>query len=291
MSDTGYTSLSTLTTGQGGLPVVNLFAPDGARAEVYLYGAHVTSWAPAGGKERLFLSQTSEFRAGVPIRGGVPIIFPQFSKLGPLPMHGFARLSSWQFKGAQVGAGQALVARFELSDTPDSRALWSHPFLAWLEVSLGGKALTLTLGASNPGPSAFSFTTALHSYLRVADIAGVRLGGLEGFPYLDSAAGRTRSIQAGPWLAFSGEVDRLYLGADRPVHLQEAEQDTLVVTKTGFPDVVTWNPGSGKGGALADLEPPDGYKNMVCIEAALAGNPVALGPGESWQGSQTLTVA
>src|SRR5512139_4252652 len=80
----------------GGLPKLTLVAPDGARAEVYLYGAHVVSWVPAGGQERLFLSRTSAFRAGAPIRGGVPVVFPQFGALGPLPLHGLVRLMVWE---------------------------------------------------------------------------------------------------------------------------------------------------------------------------------------------------
>ena len=66
--------------GAGGLPKIVLEAPDGARAELYLHGAHVTAWTPAGaGDERLFLSAASEFRADAAIRGGVPVIFPQFA--------------------------------------------------------------------------------------------------------------------------------------------------------------------------------------------------------------------
>lgn len=279
--------LYSLTTGIADLPKAVVSAPDGARAEIYLYGAHVTSWVPAGGAERLFLSPTSEFSPGAPIRGGVPVIFPQFGKLGPLPMHGFARLSSWQAAGVRMVPGGA-AARFELNSSEATRALWPHAFTAWYEVQVGGRALTLTLGVSNTGEDAFSFTAALHTYFKVADIGTVRLGGLEGVPYLDSAAGRTRSVQAGPWLAFSGEVDRLYLGAAGPVTLQENEQDALLVSKTGFPDVVAWNPGAGKGGMLADLHPPHGYRAMVCIEAAAAGSPVTLQPGESWQGSQAI---
>ena len=53
--------------GANGLPKIVLSAPGGTRAEVYLNGGQVTSWMPAGGEERLFLSPASEFaprRAG-----------------------------------------------------------------------------------------------------------------------------------------------------------------------------------------------------------------------------------
>ena len=53
-----------IVAGAGGLPMVALEAPDGACADVYLHGAHVTSWRPTAGGERLFLSGASEFRPG-----------------------------------------------------------------------------------------------------------------------------------------------------------------------------------------------------------------------------------
>lgn len=73
-----------LTTGQGGLPVVQV---DGATAaaEVYLHGATVTRWAPTGADDALWVSGSSHFTAGKPIRGGVPICFPWFGALDDHP--------------------------------------------------------------------------------------------------------------------------------------------------------------------------------------------------------------
>ena len=74
-----------------GLDAVELRAPDGARATVLLHGGHVVSWVPAGADEQLYLSPKSSFAPGSAIRGGVPVIFPQFNTRGPLQRHGFAR--------------------------------------------------------------------------------------------------------------------------------------------------------------------------------------------------------
>jgi glucose-6-phosphate 1-epimerase len=280
--------LSTLVPGSGGLPKVILTAPDGARAEIYPYGAHLTSWIPTGGLERLFLSRTAEFRPGTAIRGGTPVIFPQFSGLGPLPKHGFARVTPWKFSGARLSPGGQVLAGFELGETPASHALWPHPFRAWLELGLGGRRLSLTLRVENSGETPFQFTAALHTYLRVNDLPGVRIGGLGGAAYLDNQAGLARAIQPEPWLTFSGEVDRVYLSPPGAVRLEEPGRPALAVSSPGFPDVVAWSPGPLKGPALADLEPPDGWRHFVCLEAAAASAPVSLEPGELWQGSQVL---
>jgi glucose-6-phosphate 1-epimerase len=56
---------------------------------------------------------------------------------------------------------------------------------------------------------------------------------------------------------------------------------------TGFRDVVVWNPGAVGGAGLADLE-PDGFRRMVCVEAARIGEPVELRGGERWSAVQHL---
>ncbi|MCB2000494.1 MAG: D-hexose-6-phosphate mutarotase, partial [Rhodoferax sp.] len=80
-----------------GTPALALQAADGARVLVTLHGGHVVSWVPAGGHgEQLYLSPRSGFGQRQAIRGGVPVVFPQFSDRGPLPRHGFVRNRAWQ---------------------------------------------------------------------------------------------------------------------------------------------------------------------------------------------------
>ena len=70
------------------------------------------------------------------------------------------------------------------------------------------------------------------------------------------------------------------------VTVQEPQR-RMMVTATGLPDVVVWNPGPVLGAGLGDLE-PEGYRRMLCVEAAAIGRPISLGPHEAWTGSQTL---
>src|SRR5262245_66607788 len=85
--------LAKAVEGNGGLPKVRVTSPEAA-GEMYLHGAHVTSWKPEGGKEVLFVSAKSRWERGRAIRGGVPVCFPWFGGKADdptAPAHGFAR--------------------------------------------------------------------------------------------------------------------------------------------------------------------------------------------------------
>jgi len=274
--------------GAGGLPKVVLNAADGARAELYLYGGQVTSWRPAGGVERLFLSERAEFRPGAAIRGGVPVCFPQFAGAGPLPKHGFTRTSLWSLLRLDQ-AGDPAQAVLQLEDSAATRAIWPHPFRATLTVRLGGARLRLELDVQNTGAAPCSFTGALHTYLRVDDVSRTAVEHLQGLRYRDSASGAQDVLESEPEVRFNGEVDRLYYNAPAQVIVREPQR-VMLVRSAGFPDVVVWNPGPVKGAALADMQ-PDGYRQMVCVEAAVVSTPAELLPGGTWSGMQELMAA
>ena len=262
--------------GNGNLPKLNLAAADGARAEIYLHGAHVTAWT-VDGVERLFLSPKADFLPGAAIRGGTPVIFPQFAGLGPLPKHGFARSRAWELLAAEAD-----WATLRLREDAVSLAMWPHPFVLDYTVRIAGRQLQMTLTASNPGPGPFSFSAALHTYLRVDDLRAVSIDGLQGLRFSDGADEGKESIQNEALLTFPGEIDRIYFRAAAPVQLQG-----MTIEQTGFTDVVAWNPGPEKCAALKDMQ-PEGYLQFVCIEAAVIETPVTLQPGESWTGTQQI---
>src|SRR5262252_2446072 len=91
--------------GNGGLPKVHITAPE-CSGEIYLHGAHITSWKPSGAEEVFFLSSQSRWENGRAIRGGVPICFPWFGDKADdphAPAHGFVRTTAWQLESiAQV---------------------------------------------------------------------------------------------------------------------------------------------------------------------------------------------
>lgn len=267
---------------------VAITAADGAQAEIYLYGAQVTSWRPAGTtKEQLFLSERAEFCKGIAIRGGIPICFPQFAEEGPLLKHGFARTSIWQLLStAQNGDSAQAVLQLENSET--TYALWPYAFKATLTVTVGGPNLRLEFKVENTGPTPFSFTTALHTYLRVEDIATTAVENLAGSTYRDAVTHVRGNKQVNTALHFTGEVDRIYSQVSGPVRVRTPERD-LTVTSSNFDDLVLWNPGLTRCATLADME-PTGFQCMVCVESATINNPLCLDPGATWCAAQTLTI-
>lgn len=281
-----------------GVPGVELVTPGGARATVLLHGGHLCSWIASPrpqieAREQLYLSPRSSFAAGAAIRGGVPVIFPQFNARGPLQRHGFARNQVWELVSARQ-EGEAAQALLRLRDDAETRAAWPHPFVLELLVRIEAETLSLDLTCHNSGDASLSFMAALHTYLRIDDLQATRLRGLAGVTYWDSVADTTQP-QLQEWLRCEPDMDRIYFGVERDLTLSAWATDkqvdrSLLIQKEGFEDVVVWNPGPEKCAALADM-PPLAYRQMLCVEAARIGKPVSLAAGARWTGQQKLTLS
>jgi len=268
-----------------GLPALALSTAAGARAVVTLQGGQLVSWAPPGGEDRLWVGERAVVDGSAPLRGGVPVCFPQFAALGPLPRHGLMRTRQWELAGSRCGDDYALVI-LRSGDDEASRALWPHRFSIELTIGIENSRLDLELEVDNCGSDAFSFTAALHSYLRVAEVEETRLEGLHGFDYRDVVAGDRVQRDSGDALLIEAETDRVYHDVNRPLLLREYDR-SLGINADGFPDVVVWNPWVERSAGLPDMAPGD-FRRMVCVEAAVAERAVNLAPGERWWGRQTL---
>lgn len=267
---------------------ITVRAADGASVQMTAQGAHVCSWIPAGGQEQLFLSKTSEWREGVAIRGGVPVIFPQFGGLGNLPKHGFARTAHWTLQSCSNDAQGKGIAVFVLQDNEASRAVWPYAFTAQLRVTVHADQLNIALDIRNTGTDSFSFTAALHTYFAVQNIAAARLHGLQHCQYRDSMNGGQLCTETADSLHITAETDRIYLNTPSELRLQQPQQ-VMQIRSEGFADTVVWNPGATGAVKLSDLE-PEGHQRMLCVEAAAIGQPVILAAGQSWCGQQQLRV-
>lgn len=262
----------------GELLCAEVHAPAGA-ATVFLQGAHVTHWQPAGQAPVLFLSPESLFARGKAIRGGVPVIFPWFgprSDGGPGPSHGFARTGEWALEFAAI-AGDAVHLTFSLGPTEESRGYGFGGFRLAYEVEIGAHvALRLTVG--NAGMEPLRFEEALHTYFAVGDVRTAEIRGLEEVGYLDKTAGGREEKAAGKALRLSGPTDRVYPGTAAACDiLDPAGGRTLRNEKRNSMTTVVWNPWK----AMPDLG-GEAWPRMLCVETANTGaDAVTLAPGAS----------
>jgi glucose-6-phosphate 1-epimerase len=259
-------------------------AGDGTSLTACRHGGQLLGWRPAGAaRDLLWLSPRTGCGPGVAIRGGVPVIFPQFSGRGSLPRHGLARDRAWQDLEFATGQDHVRV-RARLRDDAATRAVWPHAFTLSLEALARGAELCLTLqvrhdcAAAAPGaaPEPAGFTAALHTYLAVADADRAQVLGLAGALLERNADGSTVTSAADA-LAARGPLDLAVRDHARPVILDGGDA-RIEVTREHFADLVIWNPGPGHG--LADV-PDGGERRFVCVEAAQLST-VQLAPGADW---------
>ncbi len=245
--------MSTKLISWHGLPAVYL-QNDDAEVVVTLHGAHVVSYIPAGGSEVLFVSKCSEFVDGKAIRGGVPVCFPWFGAppQGENRAHGLVRYSSWKLLEAdKTGAVFGMtVKNFRLRYTVQA-----------------AETLKLSLHIENISDADQSFTGALHTYFKVADVASVALDGLENAGYFDSLTGKFQ-IQTAP-LLINCETDRIYKSSAAVTLDDPVLKRRITVEKSGSASTVVWNPWSRKSQKMADFGDEE-YTEMLCIEAANA---------------------
>ncbi|XP_006823154.1 uncharacterized protein LOC102810077, partial [Saccoglossus kowalevskii] len=72
---------------------------DNVCVTVHLHGATVLSWQCCG-QEWLFVSKQAVYDNKKAIRGGIPVVFPNFGPWDLGPQHGFARISRWTLSQA-----------------------------------------------------------------------------------------------------------------------------------------------------------------------------------------------
>ena len=268
-----------LTTTHG-LPSVRVHTSE-ASGLVFLQGAHIAEWVPAGQSPVIWMSEQAIYEAGKALRGGVPICFPWFganAEHKDFPAHGFARTKEFKYLGARLADGRAEL-EFGLEDDDATYPLFPHAFEARLRVAFG-KTLSLAFSVTNRGSSAFSFEEALHSYFHVADVRHVAVIGLQGAAYHDKVLGMAEFNEAAPELRLTGETDRVYESAAACTIVDLAGKRSLRVEKANSQSTVVWNPWSERAAQMADFG-ADAWPQMLCVESANVGSSrISLAPGD-----------
>ena len=278
------------TTGKGGWIYAHL-ENNGATAFVSLYGAHVLHYTPKDGSEVLWNTEKSFFEQGKPIRGGIPVCWPWF---GPhatdttKPMHGFARLSMWEVKKTQITTTGETELVLSLRDNDQTFALWPFHFQANIIIRLGDK-LTLSLDITNTGSEQFTFADALHTYLRVGDVSQISIEGLQGATYLDGTNKNNSIVQSEKLIEIKKEENRRYINTSADCIVNDPVLKRKIrIEKQNSNTTVVWNPWIDVAKFMADMD-DEGYKTMVCVEAANAFNDtVTLEPNQVFKMSTSI---
>lgn len=281
---------ASIAKGNGGLGKVCVASPN-VTGEIYLHGAHVTSWKPAGKEEMLFLSSQSRWQDGHAIRGGVPICFPWFGGKADdpeAPAHGFVRTKAWQLESISQVEDGTRVSMFT-EGSQDTKRWWPNDFHLAYHVTFSSE-LELELVVTNTGKTPFHFEEALHAYHPVEDVRKARVKGLHSVPYLDKTDSNRKKVLAGE-ITIVSETDRVYLDTTGAIELEDPGlRRHTHVAKENSRTTVIWNPWAQKAHSMPDFG-DDEWIRMICIETSnVADFAVDLAPGGQHKMRATVTV-
>jgi glucose-6-phosphate 1-epimerase len=271
-TDFGLADQLKFVEGQGALPLIRIENAK-ASALISVYAGQVLSFQPkSAAQDLMFCSQKAYYQVGKAIKGGIPICWPWFGPdpegLGR-PAHGFVRNRLWHVaRTLTTGNGDTQVT-LELTDTPETQAIWPHAFTLNLVVTVG-ENLTVELITHNQGEVPLTVTQALHTYFKVGDINQVQVLGLDSTHYLDKTDGGTEKTQTGG-VTISQEVDRVYTNVSAPelVIADASLGRRICIGAEGSKTAIVWNPWLEIAKNMADLEDLD-YLQFICVETANA---------------------
>jgi len=277
----GPAGVAQVIAGNGGLLKVQITA-SAATAEIYLHGAQVTAWKPAGAEEVIFVSEKSHWQDGKAIRGGVPICFPWFRSKADdphAPSHGVVRTKQWRLDLITQETDGSVVVLLSTESDESTRRWWPHDFRLTHRITVGS-ALSMELTATNTGSTPLRFEEALHTYFRVGQIESVRVRGLDGVTYLDNTDSNRARVQSGD-VIFTSATDNAYLNTQAPLELVDPALGRIIRTeKQGSTTTVVWNPWQQGAASLADLGDEE-WRGMACVEASnILESAISLSPGE-----------
>lgn len=285
-------SPASVTEGNG---TVEAKLPSGDAVTVYLHGATVTSWKSSDGDEKIFLSTASALDGSAAIRGGIPVVFPNFAsppkegQTSQMPSHGFARNSTWTFDSSTPrddGSGVALKFLLDSASlSADYQAKWPYSAKLAYTVDLTQDNLNVHFSVENTDTQAIDFQFLLHTYLTVPEINTTTVSGLQGSTYQDKTQNYTVITETSDALTITGETDRIYSPAEvAPIVLNDNGSPRVTVERSEtLPDTVIWNTWATKILTSKDFAPKDAWEHYLAIEPGHVAEFNSLEPGQTWE--------
>ncbi|KAL3940269.1 MAG: hypothetical protein SGBAC_005163 [Bacillariaceae sp.] len=287
-----------------------IHSSSGASVQFHEFGATVISFKTSSDRECLFLSRDAKLDGSKAVRGGIPLVFPQFGQPDKsMPQHGFLRNNFWKVDDSSTydnesGAGISLT--LHLGDVKNSRGgKWDentkYDVLATFSINVEATKLTTELSITNTAGEKFDFQTLQHTYFRVEhgaayDPTQCYVKGLEGYAVSDKISNEEYTLGADP-IVLEGNVDRVYSpqsGKDVvSVSIGVGSGKVMKLTASGTCEdsivpvsCVVWNPYKEKAEAMSDFG-SDQYVEMICVEPGLLGT-TSLEAGKSANLTQVI---
>mmetsp|Transcript_835 Transcript_835/g.1911 ORF Transcript_835/g.1911 Transcript_835/m.1911 type:complete len:301 (-) Transcript_835:347-1249(-) len=261
----------------------------GASIRVAKFGGTLYSYKDANGEERIFTSAETNTDRSKPIRGGIPLVFPQFGE-GELVKHGFARVSEWVVEDTPTEEDGVVTVAFVSRDNELSKD-WPHKYKLVHNVVFGAAVLQTSLHITNTGDEDFEFQGLLHTYYKLAaDISELEVKGLEGVSYIDQLKKGETFTEENEVVKFTEETDRIYTSVKGPIEVSDGNGRIQLDVSFGKRDdkedhmecdLVVWNPWIEKSKGLGDFGPEE-YHNMVCLEPGCVSRKQTCKPGETY---------
>lgn len=268
------------------------------RVLISMFGGHVLSYInTTDNKERLWLSERAVFDAKTPIRGGIPICWPWFSAHAThrdYPSHGYARTQMFILVDAHEVFENNKVTSTIVTLRPREVKQFGYSHLDMKLVITLSSNLTVDMITLNKGDKSVELTQALHSYFLVDNISQIQLKGVDTV-YSDKLTNTQQNASPSHY-NFTQEVDRIhgfehadyenkqfielidngFSSTDKisPAVNTSSTGKTAslrVIEQKGHDSTVVWNPWIDKSKSMQDMQ-NDGYKKMLCIEAANTAN-------------------
>jgi glucose-6-phosphate 1-epimerase len=282
--------IAEIVRGNGDLPKIHI-ATKSAIAEIYIYGAQVTSWISARVGEVLFLSEKSYWEAGRAIRGGIPVCFPWFRAKTDnphAPSHGFVRIKEWQVESIARASDDSVCVSLSTESDETTRRWWPYDFSLEYRISVG-TSLRLELRMENLGQSALLFEEALHTYFKVMNVKEAKVRGLDGVAYLDNRESNLEKKQLGE-LTISKQTDNAYTHATGAVEIIDPLLRRNIRTdKQGSSSTIVWNPWQDGASSMHDMGNEE-WRSMLCVEGGnILSSAVKLAPLQNH--TMTITIS
>jgi len=225
-----------------------------------------------------------------PVRGGVPIVFPQFGRPDKdMPQHGFLRRNYWKNENVFSTEEEAgCDFTLDLKDVVEARGekgIWSKDGGVGIncscryQVRINADKLITKLIVQNTGTFEFKYQTLYHNYFRVnakaLELTSVQ--GFQGYSVENRVTDESSWVQDQNPIKIDCEVDRLYTppssknvldvvistGEDKPKLLLKS-----YATANGAEvpvSAVIWNPFVEKSKTMSDFH-DDEYLEMIGVE-------------------------